>query len=282
VSKIPALLRTCCAVLIAALPVAQAANSPPGPRLYAIDCGRIVFKDMAMFSDTGEYDGKAGAMVDPCFLIIHPRGTFLWDAGLGDKIAASADGVDLNGIRLHVDITLQDQLKALRLKPDDIDFVAFSHFHLDHIGNANLFTHATWIINKLELDAAFGAAPPIGVDKSLISAYEHVQTKMIDGNYDVFGDGSVRILKAPGHTPGHQVLFLELEHAGTVALTGDLYHSRENRRLRRVPAVNTERAVTLASFDRFEHLVENLHARVIVQHDPHDFHSLPKFPDYLN
>jgi glyoxylase-like metal-dependent hydrolase (beta-lactamase superfamily II) len=263
-------------------PFAQAAGAPARPRLYAIDCGRIVFKDMAMFSDTGEYDGRAGSLVDPCFLIRHPRGTLLWDAGLGDKIAASREGVDSNGIRLFVDITLQDQLKLLDLKPDEIDYIAFSHFHMDHVGNANLFTRSTWIINKAELDAALNPVPPIATDKALISAYEKVKTQMIDGDYDVFGDGTVRILEAPGHTPGHQVLLVKLEHAGTLALSGDLYHTRENRRLRLVPAFNTERADTLASIERFERLVGNLRARVIVQHDPDDLKSLPKLPGYID
>jgi N-acyl homoserine lactone hydrolase len=290
VSKIPAVPRILSSLrpfayflaLASLLPSAHAANDAAGPRLYAIDCGRIVFKDMAMFSDTGDYDGKPGTLADPCFLIQHAHGTLLWDTGLGDKIAASREGVDFNGIRLYVDTSLQDQLKTLGLKPDDINYIAFSHFHLDHTGNANLFTHSTWIINRIELDAALSPAPSFGTDKSLISAYEHVKTQMIEGDYDVFGDGSVRILKAPGHTPGHQVLVLTLEHAGTVLLTGDLYHTRENRHFRRVGTMNTERADTLASMDRVEHIVSNTHARVIVQHSSEDFRSLPKFPGYLN
>jgi glyoxylase-like metal-dependent hydrolase (beta-lactamase superfamily II) len=276
-------LRACaCALAFAfCLSPAQAENKPAGLRLYAIDCGRIELKDMAMFSDTGEYDGTAGVLVDPCFLIRHPKGTLLWDVGLGDKIAASRAGADLGGIRLYVDKTLQDQLKTLGLGPDDINYIAFSHFHLDHTGNANLFTHSTWIINTFELAAALGPNPPFGVDRSLISGYEHVKTQMIADDYDVFGDGSVKILKAPGHTPGHQVLMLRLSKAGTIILTGDLYHTRENRQFRRVPAVNTDRAETLASIDRFERIVSNRHARVIVQHSPEDFHSLPGFPGYL-
>lgn len=272
-------LATTLALSVAA---AHAENNTPGPRLYALDCGRIVFKDMTMFSDTGEYDGKPGSLADPCFLIVHPQGTLLWDAGLGDKIAASRDGVDFNGIRLYVDHSLQDQLRMLGMKPDDIRYVAFSHFHLDHVGNANLFAHSTWILNKDELTAAMGQTPPFGVDKTLISEYTNVKTQMIDGDYDVFDDGTVRILKAPGHTPGHQVLVLKLRHSGTVMLSGDLYHTRDNRQARRVPTINTDRADTLASIDRFEHLAANMHARVIVQHDPKDFQSLPKFPAYLD
>ena len=266
---------------LASIPNARAASETPTLRLYALDCGRAVFTDMSMFSDADDYDGQPGQLADPCFLIRHPRGTLLWDTGLGDKIAAHPEGVDFNGIRFYVDVTLERQLKMLGLSPADIQFVAFSHFHVDHVGNANLFTRSTWIINRAELNAALAPVPPSGVDKSLISGYEHVQTKLIDGDYDVFGDGTVRILNMPGHTPGHQALMLKLAKEGIVILSGDLYHTLDNRRLRRVPRINAQRADTLASMDRFEHLVTNNRARVIVQHSPEDFRWLPKFPRYL-
>jgi N-acyl homoserine lactone hydrolase len=264
------------------LAVAHAASESRDVRIYALDCGRAEFKDMSMFSDADEYDGQSGQIVDPCFLIRHPMGTLVWDTGLGDKYAENREGSDMNGIRLYVDTTLQSQLKVLGLRPEDIKFVAFSHFHFDHTGNANLFTQSTWIINRRELDAALAPNPPSGEDKASFSAYEHVKTRIIEGDYDVFGDGTVRILQAPGHTPGHQVLMLKLPHSGVVLLSGDLYHTKVNRRLRRVPRVNTERADTLASMDRFEHIAQNTRARVIVQHDRDDFHSLPKFPRYLD
>lgn len=254
-------------------------------KLYTLDCGRFEFKgSMGLFSDTGEYDGQSGALVDPCFLIQHPKGTLLWDTGLGDAIAANPEGVPyLNGtIQLHVDKTLQSQLQALGLKTDDITYVAFSHFHADHVGNANLFTHSTWIINKAELAAALSPSPPPAVELANFSSYANVPRQMIDGDYDVFGDQSVRILFMPGHTPGSQALLVKLPRSGYVALSGDLYHTRDNRRFKRVPPVNTERADTLASMDRFEHIVVNLHARVVIQHDPEDFRGMPKFPAFLD
>ncbi len=105
---------------------------------------------------------------------------------------------------------------------------------------------------------------------------------MIDGDYDVFGDGSVRILKAPGHTPGHQVLMLKLKKSGTVLLSGDLNHVRENRRHRRVPPFNTDRADSLASIDRIEAILKNTKGRLVIQHDERDFKALPGFPKYLD
>jgi N-acyl homoserine lactone hydrolase len=252
-------------------------------RLYALDCGRADFKDMGMFADTGEYDGKPGSIADPCFLIRHPKGILLWDTGLGDKLAQNKAGLESGGIHLFVDVPLMDQLKALGLAAADINFIAFSHFHFDHTGNANAFAASTWIINKTELAFANGTPTPIGsVDPDTISGYKNARTQMIDGDYDVFGDGSVRILKAPGHTPGHQVLQLKLKKSGNILLSGDLYHMRDNRKFRRVPPINVERADTLASIDRIEAIIKSSKARLIIQHDPLDFKALPKFPAYLD
>jgi N-acyl homoserine lactone hydrolase len=252
-------------------------------RLYALDCGHASFKDMGMFSDTGEYDGQPGEIADPCFVIRHPKGVLLWDTGLGDKFAATKEGVDvLPGIHVSVSITLIDQLHSLALTPKDVSYMAFSHFHFDHTGNANEFADAVWILNKTELAAAISTAPPSGVVAETFSGYRTAKTQMIEGDYDVFGDGTVRILRAPGHTPGHQVLELKLQKSGTVILSGDLYHSRANREFMRVPVVNVNRADTLASMGRIEKIVKNTKARLIVQHDPQDFQALPKFPAYLD
>ncbi len=252
-------------------------------RLYALDCGHAAFKDMAMFSDTGEYDGKPGEVADPCFVIRHPKGVLLWDTGLGDKFAATKEGVDvMPGIHVNVPATLIEQLHSLDLAPKDVSYVAFSHFHFDHTGNANEFPDSVWIINKAELRTALSTEPPSGVVPESFSAYKTAKTQMIDGDYDVFGDGTVLILKAPGHTPGHQVLELKLQKTGTVILSGDLYHSRANREFRRVPVMNANRADTLASIERIEKIAKNTKARVVVQHDIQDFQALPKFPAYLD
>lgn len=268
-------------LLVLAAP-SMAADEVKQVRLYALDCGRLDLKDMGMFADTREYDGKAGAMIDPCFLIRHPKGVLLWDTGLGDKIAESRDGVDSGGIRMRVATTLAAQLKALGLAPADVTTLAFSHFHFDHTGNANMFAASTWIINKAELSWATASPTPFGVNPDSFSAYKSVKMQMIDKDYDVFGDGTVRLVAAPGHTPGSQVLQLTLKKSGTVILSGDLYHTRDNRTFRRVPGINHERADTLASFDRIEKIVSNTKARFVIQHDAADSRWLPKFPAYLD
>jgi len=261
---------------------AHAAEPVQSLRLYTLDCGHAETPDMGFLSDTGEYDGKPGKVAVPCFVVRHPKGTLLWDTGLDESIAAAKNGVEQPGIRMTMSATLTAQLRAIGLSPADITYVAFSHLHFDHTSNANLFAQSTWILNKAELAWALSSPTPLAVQPDSFSAYKSAQTKMIDGDLDVFEDGSVRILKTPGHTPGHQVLQLRLRNSGTVILSGDLYHQRESRAKRLVPRFNVERADTLASIERIERIAKNTKARFVVQHDERDFASLPRLPNYLD
>jgi glyoxylase-like metal-dependent hydrolase (beta-lactamase superfamily II) len=261
-----------------------AQSTSPEVRLYTMDCGRLDFKDMALFSDTGEYEGKPGSVVVPCYLIKHPNGWLIWDTGLGDKVFDQPDHSmsPTNGIKMTVTHRIVDQLAQLQLKPEDINYVAFSHFHFDHTGNANLFNKATWIINTNELNWITSSSAPPTANLESFNLYTQVKTQMITSDYDVFGDGSVRIIKTPGHTPGHQSLMLQLKKKGTVILSGDLYHLRQNREHSRVPTINTSRSDTLASMNRAENISKNKKAHFIIQHEEADFKSAPKFPAYMD
>ena len=269
-------------LFLLSLTATASADPVTAVRLYALDCGRADFKDMGFFADTGEYDGKPGSVADGCFVIQHPKGILLWDTGLGDQLAATKGGVDAApGIHLTVETTLASQLEAIGIKPADVTYVAFSHFHFDHTGNANAFASSTWILNKAEVAWGTSTPTPGAVAPDTWSGYKTAKTQMIDGDLDVFGDGTVRILKAPGHTPGHQVLLLKLKKSGAVLLSGDLYHTRDNRKFSRVPLINTERADTMASMARIEKIIANTKARLVIQHEALDLKALPKFPAFL-
>jgi glyoxylase-like metal-dependent hydrolase (beta-lactamase superfamily II) len=249
-------------------------------KVYAINCGVVTGADFRLFDDTGEYDGRPIVMPDPCFLVRHPSGDLLWDAGLGDRVAEMKDGLPmLPGYVGTVPVTLRSQLQTLGLDYDKIGYFAFSHAHLDHIGNANALTNALWILNEKDLNWVHR---PGDRAADLISNYTQVKTRLIHLDYDVFGDQTVVILQTPGHTPGHQSLQLHLAHAGYVILSGDLWHTRENYRGSHVPEVNSSRAETLASMDRIQRILKRLHARLVIQHDMQDFRAFPKFPAYLD
>jgi len=251
-------------------------------RLYALDCGRFHVKDAAMFSDDHVYDGQARDLVDPCYLIRHPRGDMMWDAGVPPAMAAEPQPKDA-AETFTVKETLEQQLAELGVAPSDIDYFSISHSHFDHVGNAGLFKDATWIVDKDERDWMFRDEARQSPEFQAYAPLEAVKTTLIegDGDHDVFGDGSVTIVQAPGHTPGHTVLLLNTANSGKVLLAGDMWHLAEAREKRTVPQFNVDRAQTLASMDKVEALAASTSARVVRQHVPEDLNSLPKFPKAL-
>lgn len=252
-------------------------------KLYVLDCGHISASDIGVFSSNGEYDGKSHELVVTCFLVRHPKGDLLWDAGLPDSLNALPDGEETQGAKLTVPVTLNSQLTELGLAPSDIEYFAPSHSHFDHVGNARLFAGSKLIIRELELDFMFGLGQEMGlVQKELVDPLRESEKILIEGDYDVFGDGSVTIVSTPGHTPGHSVLFVQLENSGMLALTGDLYHLEESRERRITPQFNFSRPETLASMTAFENRVAQTGARVIIQHSQIDRDSLPTVPEYLD
>lgn len=271
--------------VFAALAVASPAaaqNASADLRLYTLDCGTLTLDDMGLFSDTGEHAGEAGVMAVPCFLVQHGDEWLLWDTGLGDRLAAVPGGVHQLGGQWTVTRTLASQLQALGLSPADVDYVALSHTHADHSGNVDLFPDATWLVDPVELSAARARPAPLGVDPELLTTLDGAIVRPVEGDLDVFGDGSVLILKTPGHTQGHKSLLIRLRKSGPVLLSGDLFHTRENRAWRRVPGPNVDRADTLASFDRFEGVAAHESARVIIQHSVEDVAALPASPSWLD
>ena len=97
---------------------------------------------------------------------------------------------------------------------------------------------------------------------------------------DVFGDGSVILLRTPGHTPGHQSLLIKLAQMGPVIITGDAVHFHENYDSDGVPWFNFDRAQSVASIERIKKIAANLKGKVIIQHDARDVDMLPAFPAF--
>jgi glyoxylase-like metal-dependent hydrolase (beta-lactamase superfamily II) len=264
------------AALFLAVSPAQAGKAAPKQlELYAMDCGRLTMANADMFSDDGAYKGVAKQMVVPCYLIRHPKGDLIWDTGLPQGAPPAPGGA--------VTRKLTDQLQDLGLTPEDIEYVSVSHSHFDHIGNAGLFAKSTWIVDPDEKAYAFSEQARKNTRNfAAYSALETSKTVLIEQpSYDVFGDRSVVIYQAPGHTPGHTVVLIRLKDAGPVLLTGDLWHIAESRPTRRVPRFNTDKAQTLQSMDMVEKLAKDEKARVVLEHVPEDFDALPKFPQPL-
>ena len=257
-------------------------------RLYVFDCGTLK-ADPARFRLKPEEVATTDLSV-PCFLIVHPRGRLIWDAGA----VPDTDWTPIGGPVTHHlllqdrserDLTLRKplmaQLREAGYSAADITFLAFSHYHYDHTANANTFAGATWLVRQVERDAMFAEKLPGLTQASYYAALKNSKTVIIPSDeYDVFGDGTVIMKLASGHTPGHQVLYLKLPRTGGVVLSGDLYHFPESRTLKRVATFDFDQAQTPVSRDAIEAFLTKTGAQLWIQHDYIGNSRLKKAPDY--
>jgi glyoxylase-like metal-dependent hydrolase (beta-lactamase superfamily II) len=161
--------------------------------------------------------------------------------------------------------TLTGELANIGVTPAMITYLAISHSHWDHVGNANAFAGSTWLARKAEYDFMFGpSANKVALPN--YRALEHApRIQFIDGDYDVFGDGSVVLLSTPGHSPGHQSLYVRLAHTGAVVISGDLYHYSAERSLNRVPP-REQGGLTPSSRRKVEDFLKAHNARLWIGH----------------
>jgi glyoxylase-like metal-dependent hydrolase (beta-lactamase superfamily II) len=242
-------------------------------KLYVLDCGHITASDESRWTP-GMNVGVPIELSDNCYLIHHAQGWFLWDTGLADAIAAMPDGATGANGALHMKRTktLAGQLEELGVKPPDIKGLAISHTHPDHIGNIEQFPQVMLYVQKAEYEwPGEGGAPRFNPN--------HPVTKL-DGDHDVFGDGSVVIVSTPGHTPGHQSLLVRLPKTGAVVLSGDAVHFKDNWDNRRVPGMNFNKDQTVASMQRIADILAKEHGQLWINHDKPQTDSQKKPPEF--
>jgi len=280
-------MRTCIASAAAGLSLfaALAAGAPPrvqSVRLYVFDCGVLKRGEPTAYGLTRAQVGSTD-FADACYLIAHPRGTLLWDVGIipDDQIKpGGTEVVAANGTNV-AKVTLRSQLAALGYSSRDIMYLAISHGHADHIANANEYAGATLLLQKAEWNSMFSAEAQKLPLFSVYGALESSKTILLEGDRDVFGDGTVVIKSTPGHTPGHQSLFVKLARTGPVLLTGDLYHYAAERTMKTVP-VRDNKEQTVASRAAMDELLRNTGAQLWIQHDILGYAKLKKSPAYYD
>lgn len=252
-------------------------------RLYVFNCGEIRVGSVENFG-IGNDETSVRNLIVPCYVIEHPQGTMLWDGGVPSASAQiSGWSPEVQGMSLRLEQTLAEQLASMRFDLNTFDYVAFSHIHWDHVGVANEVKNATWLVQEADYNAAFpqpGEALGPAVQAELFAQLKDSKTQKLNGDHDVFGDGRVRIISAPGHTPGHQVLYLDLAEYGPLILSGDLYHFRISRAQRRVPEFNVNKEQTLAAMDKVEALVTETGAQFWIEHDLALFETLKTAPNF--
>jgi N-acyl homoserine lactone hydrolase len=253
--------------------IAAPAQAAPDVSIARLDCGTPQEPTVVneRFSDTYAFPDLKVQFVFSCYIIKHGDEYMLWDTGHAMTMPKVAPKV-----------SLVDQLAKGDIKPDQIKYVGISHYHADHTGQIDSFPKATLLIGAKEWEAITSPKPAAGVNfkpfEGWIKGDNKVEPQPIDK--DVFGDGSVIMLRTPGHTPGHSSLLVKLSQMGPVIISGDAVHFRENYDTVGVPAFNYDRAQTVASVERLRKIASNLKATVVIQHDARDVDKLPAFPAF--
>jgi N-acyl homoserine lactone hydrolase len=213
----------------------------------------------------------------------------LWDTGVPEATLNDPNGWSTlpKLIVYHLDKTITGQLAELGLKPSDVTYVALSHTHGDHIGNVNLFPDSTILMQRREyawISSPDGANDNINqlkaLARKLMGSPKHL--KLLDGDTDLFGDGSVVLISTPGHTPGHQSMMVHLNNSGFIILSADIAHCEENFEEDIVPSLNTDKAASIASMGRIKRLLAIYEARLFINHDKAQSDMLKLLPAFYD
>jgi len=282
-------------LVMAGTPDANAGSNLPDPvkadvadKLFRLDCGRSLANDESVWTP-GENIGRKIEFSSTCWLVKHRSEWLLWDTGVPESALNDPRGWSTlpKLIVYHLDRTLTGQLAEIGLKPDDIARVAISHTHGDHIGNVGLFPNSTILIQRAEYDWIHSSDGPndnvnqlMALARKLLGTPKNLQ--LIDGDTDVFGDGSVILVSTPGHTPGSQSLLVHLKNSGFIILSGDVVHLEENFRKDVVPALNTNKAESIASMERIKLMITTYKATLFINHDKKQTDSLKLLPAFYD
>jgi glyoxylase-like metal-dependent hydrolase (beta-lactamase superfamily II) len=273
---------------------AQSGATGYADRLYILDGGIGRAGNAADWQNMMVPPGTTIDIGAPAHLIKHGDTWMMFDTSTNDSIAKMPDGygTGANGIRWIKTAaqTLPPQLKAVGITPDDIKYIGISHNHADHTGNIYQFRNSEVLIQRREYEFIFAnggapAGPPSF--QGQIFEREHA-VKLLDGDFDVFGDGSVILFFTGGHTLGSQICLVRLRNTGYVLLSGDAVHLRSNFDTRRIPRIgraNEENqwlwSVPLA-FDRIAALLSFYKAQLWVHHDINDYKDRKRSPQYYD
>jgi N-acyl homoserine lactone hydrolase len=229
--------------------------------------------------------GGRDVMIDlpvPSFVIEHPKGLVLFDTGVNPQTAENPDqywgrAAKFLNVRFSRNLTVDNQLREHGYNPADVKCVVVSHLHLDHAGGLALFPDAKFFIVKGELAHAYWPEPRLRPAFILgdILPTRGFDWQEVTEDTDLFGDGSLQMLRTAGHTPGECSLFVRLKHSAPVVLTGDTVHIR--RQLTTLAPMPTDYDPNEAaeSIRRLKRIQDLGLARLWVSHDPEDWKNYP-------
>ena len=272
---------------------AASADPPQGMRLYVFSSGWLTL------DKSGLQTGATGKITVPVafFLIKHPKGNVLFDTGNNDKIITDPTYWGPLATALEPgrspDVAIDAQLNKIGVKPADINYVVLGHMHLDHAGNVGKFPSATIVYQRDEIVNAFWPKPGFGccyitgdfaMLRNDVGQNSPNRQKVIElnGDLDLFGDGSLYIHRQVSHTPGSQMLLVRLPKTGPVVLTSDVCYLMENLQKDILPSVALayNPAGMLDGYAWIKHLMSAEGADVIFAHDAETFKKHKQSPEY--
>jgi len=286
VASLPLIAGTVTATADSKLPDATAARF--AEKLYRLDCGHSLANDESVWTP-GENVGRSIEFSSTCWLIKRGSEWVLWDTGVPQATLNDPKGWSTlpKLIVYHLDKTMTGQLAEIGLKTGDITYVALSHTHGDHIGNVGLFPSSTIVMQRTEyswIHSPDGTNDNVNqlkaLARKLLGTPEHLQ--LIDGDTDLFGDGSVTLVSTPGHTPGSQSLLVHLKNSSFIVLSGDVVHLEENFEKNIVPSLNTDKAASIASMDKVRRMMATYHAKLFINHDKAQADMLKLLPAFYD
>lgn len=247
-------------------------------KLYVLYAGSMICTDASQLNDALRQPENV-ELANPIFLIMHPKGNVMWDTGLSDQLADKKEGLVNWIFHLYMHKTVKEQLAEIGIGLTDIHYLAFSHMHIDHTGNANYFKSATLLMQETEYDEAFDTSkkPYNYSDYQDLKDSKCIKLK---GDYDLFGDGTIQFIATPGHTRGHQSLLLRLPNTGPVIISGDITYYHDSYQNNGIPTFNADREESIKSLEKIKKLVDEQHAQLWIQHDKTMFDSLKLSPSY--
>jgi N-acyl homoserine lactone hydrolase len=247
-------------------------------RVFALSCGSLEF-DRSLFFP-GQAEGERMATPVSSYLIVHSGGKLLFDTGVSCE--ARTDPVGRLGRRVASLFTVcssagedvVSQLAAIGVQPGEIRYVVNSHFHFDHCGCNASFPEAEFLVQRAELQAA-RAEPKRYNAKDWDHALAY---REIDGEHDVFGDGTVVLLPTPGHTPGHQSLWVRPGTGAQFALTADACYTREHLEQTILPVAVHDALQMTHSLEVLRQMRDRQGVELLYGHDVAQWAELPHAP----
>lgn len=245
--------------------------------LHVFECGKVEMEHRLVYPD-----GERGRRVQIpvlCALLEHERGALLFDTGLHPDVITDPIGRWGEVAKFAVPLMREGEdivhrLERLGYAPDRITFVANSHLHNDHAGSNQFFPNSTFLVQRAELDAAHDAelAAQLGFDPR---DWDHdLSYQAVNGEHDIFGDGSAVLFPTPGHTPGHQSLLVRMPNGKSYIFTGDAAYVREQLTVRVPPRINWDRELATASLDILNQRATAAGAEILCAHDPMQWPNL--------